>query len=81
MAEAKKAKRVRPILAQVKSLSGEYYRLTGKLLGVTREVAKYVAAETLGLELAPRAPNQLDCLKLELPCKLPSLHNSRPVPC
>ncbi|WP_156958803.1 hypothetical protein [Labrenzia sp. DG1229] len=45
--------RLRETLAQVKPLSAEYYRLTGKPLGVTGEVAEFVAAETLGLELAP----------------------------
>lgn len=44
--------RVREILATVKPLAAEYYRLTGKPLGVTGEIAEYVAAETLGLELA-----------------------------
>jgi hypothetical protein len=46
------AARVREILATVKPLAAEYYRLTGKPLGVTGEVAEYVAAETLGLTLA-----------------------------
>lgn len=44
--------RIREILATVKPLAAEYYRLTGKPLGVTGEVAEYVAAETLGLVLA-----------------------------
>lgn len=43
--------RVRDILATVKPLAAEYYRLTGKPLGVTGEVAEFVAAEKLGLEL------------------------------
>lgn len=45
--------RVREILAIVKPLAAEYYRLTGKPLGVTGEVAEYVAAEILGLRLTP----------------------------
>lgn len=45
--------RVREILATIKPLAAEYYRLTGKPLGVTGEVAEYVAAEVLGLDLAP----------------------------
>lgn len=45
--------RVRQILAAVKPLAAEYYRLTGKPLGVTGEVAEYVAAEHLKLELTP----------------------------
>lgn len=44
--------RVREILATVKPLAAEYYRLTGKPLGVTGEVAEFIAAEHLGLELA-----------------------------
>ncbi len=43
--------RVREILAAVKPLAAEYYRLTGKPLGVTGEVAEFVAAECLNLEL------------------------------
>lgn len=46
-----KAARVHEILAAVKPLAVEYYQLTGKPLGVTGEVAEYVAAEHLGLEL------------------------------
>ena len=51
-ASAGSVARVREILATVKPLAAEYYRLTGKPLGVTGEVAEYVAAETLGLVLA-----------------------------
>ena len=36
---------VRAILATVKPLAAEHYRLTGKPLGVTGEVAEYVAAD------------------------------------
>jgi len=53
MTEQEGARRVREILAIVKPLAGEYYKLTGKPLGVTGEVAEYVAAEMLDLELAP----------------------------
>lgn len=35
----------------VKSLAREYYRLTGKPLGITGEVAEYKAARVLGVEL------------------------------
>jgi hypothetical protein len=44
--------RVREILSIVRPLAAEYYRLTGKPLGVTGEVAEFIAAECLGLELA-----------------------------
>lgn len=55
--------RVREILAAVKSLAAEYYRLTGKPLGVTGEVAEYVAAETLGLELTPARTRGYDAIR------------------
>ena len=63
MAETIDAQRVRTILAQVKSLAGEYYHLTGKPLGVTGEVAEYVAAETLGMELAPPRTKGFDAIR------------------
>jgi hypothetical protein len=47
------AKRIKAILAAVKPLAAEYYRLPGKPLGVTGEVAEYVAAEKLKLILVP----------------------------
>ena len=56
MSEAADARRVREILMTVKPLAAEYYRLTGKPLGVTGEVAEYVAAEMLGLESVRRFP-------------------------
>ena len=57
------AARVRAILAAVKPLAAEYYQLTGKPLGVTGEVAEYVAAELLGLELAPPRTAGYDALR------------------
>ena len=56
--------RVREILATVKPLAVEYYRLTGKPLGVTGEVERYVAAETLGLTLVPARTAGYDALRL-----------------
>ena len=53
MTETQDAQRVREILAKVKPLAVEFYKLTGKPLGVTGEIAEFVAAEILGLELAP----------------------------
>ncbi len=44
-------KRIKEILAEVKRLAVEYYQLTKKPLGVTGEVAEYVAAECLNLRL------------------------------
>lgn len=63
MTEAVEARRVREILAAVKPLAAEYYRLTGKPLGVTGEVAEYVAAELLGLELAPPHTHGYDAIR------------------
>jgi hypothetical protein len=55
--------RIREILAAVKPLAAEYYRLTGKPLGVTGEVAEYVASELLGLELVPPRTAGYDALR------------------
>ncbi len=55
--------RVHEILAAVKPLAAEYYRLTGKPLGVTGEVAEYVAAEILGLQLVPARTVGYDTLR------------------
>ena len=44
--------RVREIIETIRPLAAEYYRLTNKPLGVTGEVAEYVAADILGLVLA-----------------------------
>jgi hypothetical protein len=57
--------RVREILATVKPLAIEYYRLTGKPLGVTGEIAEYVAAEILGLTLVPARTVGYDALSGE----------------
>jgi hypothetical protein len=55
--------RIREILATVKPLAAEYYRLTGKPLGVTGEVAEYVAAEILGLTLVAARTVGYDALR------------------
>ena len=57
--------RVREILAAVKPLAAEYYQLTKKPLGVTSEVAEYVAAEILGLELVPARTVGYDALRVK----------------
>ena len=57
------AERIKAILADVKPLAAEYYRLTGKPLGVTGEVAEYVAAEILGLELVPPRTGGYDAIR------------------
>jgi hypothetical protein len=63
MTETKKARRLREVLAAVKPLAAEYYRLTGKPLGVTGEVAEYVAADLLKLELAPPRTKGFDAIR------------------
>lgn len=55
--------RIREILASAKQLAVEYYRLTGKPLGITGEVAEYIAAETLGLELVAARTHGYDALR------------------
>ena len=55
--------RVRDILARVKPLAAEYYRLTGKPLGVTGEIAEYVAAELFRLKLVPARTVGHDALR------------------
>ena len=51
------ANELREVLARAKQAAVEYYRLTGKPLGVTGEVGEYEAARLLGLSLvAARAP-------------------------
>jgi len=59
----RKGRRIRQILARVKPLAVEFYRLTGKPLGVTGEVAEYVAAETLRLKLVPARTCGFDALR------------------
>jgi len=51
------------ILAAVRPLAAEYYRLTNKPLGVTGEVAEYVAAEKLNLVLVPPRTEGHDAIR------------------
>ena len=44
---------IRNILARAKQAAVDYYRLTGKPLGITGEVGEYEAARLLGLTLNP----------------------------
>lgn len=66
MSETTEAIRVQEILAAVKPLAAEYYQLTGKPLGVTGEVAEYVAAKLLKLELAPPRTKGFDAVRKTL---------------
>jgi len=55
--------RIKAILAAVKTLAAEYYQLTQKPLGVTGEIAEFIAAETLSLELAPPRTAGYDAIR------------------
>jgi len=46
-------RKLKGLLRHAKQLAADYYRLTGKPLGVTGEVAEYEAANKLDLTLAP----------------------------
>lgn len=63
MTESAETRRVREILAEAKRIGGEYYRLTGKPLGVTGEVAEFVVAELLGFDLAPPRTQGYDAIR------------------
>ena len=49
----KDSDQVMALLAQAKQIAQRYYRLTGKPLGITGEVAEYEAARILGVTLTP----------------------------
>ena len=51
MFEDARIARLKDILAAVKPLASEYYQITKKPLGVTGELAEFIVAEKLGLEL------------------------------
>lgn len=53
------------ILRKAKVLAREYYRLTGKPLGITGEVAEYEAARILKLELTPVRQAGYDATELK----------------
>jgi len=57
------AQRIEKILATVKPLAAEYYRLTGKPLGVTGEIAEYVAAQRLNLRLQAARSKGCDAIR------------------
>jgi len=47
-----KLKEIAPILEVAQQAAIDYFRLTGKPLGITGEIGEYLAAKHLGLELA-----------------------------
>jgi hypothetical protein len=57
------AERISEIIVGAKRLACEYYELTGKPLGITGEVAECIAAEILGLKLAPARTHGFDALR------------------
>ncbi len=59
----KEADRVKEILATVKPLVAEYYWLTNKPLGVTGEIAEYVAVVKLNLLLVPPQTEGHDAIR------------------
>jgi hypothetical protein len=65
MVEDQSVRRVQEILSVVKSLAAEYYDLTGKPLGVTGEVAEYVAAQLMRLDLAPPRTQGFDATRVQ----------------
>lgn len=57
--------RILHILAEAKALAAEYYRLTGRPLGVTGEMAEFEAIRILGLELAAVRQSGYDAIRRE----------------
>ena len=47
------SRRVFELLRRAKALAKQYYRLTGRPLGITGEVAEFEAARILGIQLSP----------------------------
>jgi hypothetical protein len=60
-----RTRRLVKILQQTKVLAREYYRLTGRPLGVTGEIAEYEAVRLLGLELSPVRQPGFDAIRHE----------------
>lgn len=53
------------ILAQAKAIAQRFYRITGKPLGITGEVAEYEAARLLGVKLAVARQAGYDATELK----------------
>lgn len=56
-------KRIGEVITQAKGLAIEYRQLTGKPLGITGEVAEYVAAQLLGLQLCQARQTGYDAIR------------------
>jgi len=61
--EGSTPERLLDLLAEAKQLAREYYKLTGKPLGVTGEIAEYEAARLLDLDLAPARTPGYDAIR------------------
>ncbi len=56
---------IEELLSDAKALAQKYKKLTGKPLGITGEIAEFVAAKYLGLELAEARQAGYDAIKIE----------------
>ncbi len=84
-----RARTIEDVLADAKRCAREYYRLTGRPLGVTGEVAEYEVHRLLGAKLTPpREPGADAVLKhggrnlrvqIKGRCDLGSLHRGAPI--
>ena len=63
MLDAARVRRIGELVAQAKPLAAEYYRLTGKPLGITGEIAEVLAAKLLNLELASARTSGFDAIR------------------
>lgn len=75
--EPEQRRRIAEVLVTVRPLAAEFYRLTGRPLGVTGEVAEQVTADLLGLTLAGARTVGYDATR---PGKNPSGSRSRRTP-
>ncbi|WP_287883492.1 hypothetical protein [Paracoccus sp. (in: a-proteobacteria)] len=55
--------RLEQLLSEVRLLAAEYFQITGKPLGVTGEVAEYLAAKIMSLELSAARTAGYDALR------------------
>jgi hypothetical protein len=65
MTEIDRSGGAKAILATVKPLAAEYYRLTGRPLGMTAEVGEMEVASLFGMTLAPARAEGVDALRGE----------------
>ena len=63
MLEGDTAEQIAALVSQIRPIAAQYYRLTGKPLGVTGEIAEHHAANLLKLELAPARTSGFDAIR------------------